>query len=98
MLNKIDITILDKMLELLEELRNNALFKEIFELSQFLKMLGQIELYINDSNTEENIQYFKFMKFLLTKENNDKNDKNGSFYNDKLSKQIIELFQNYILD
>ena len=95
MLNKIDITIIDKMLELLEQLRNNSLFKEIFELSQFLKMLRQIELCINDSNTEENIQYYQFMKFLLTKENN---DKHVSFYNDKLSKQIIELFQNYILD
>ena len=92
MLDNIDIIVFEKMLELLEKLRINSLIKDIFELSTFLNMLSEIELYINDSNTEENIQYFKFMKFLLTKL------ENKSFNYGKLSKQIIELFQNYIFD
>ena len=89
-LDNIDIIIFENMLELLEKLRINSLFKKIFEIEEFLIMLSQLETYINDSYTEENIQYLKFMKFVLIKVDN----KKITF----CSEQIIELFQNYIFD
>ena len=80
------------MIEYFEKLKRNSLFKVIFEFSIFFDLLIKIELCINDTNTEGNIQLFKFMKFILAK------IKNNTYYNNNLSKQVIELFQNYILN
>ena len=91
-LDKIDTIIFEKMIDYFEKLKRNSLFKVIFEFSSFFDLLIKIELCINDTNTEGNIQLFKFMKFILAK------IKNNTYYNNNLSKQVIELFQNYILN
>jgi len=92
LINKIDIIIFDKILEILKIIKNQSLFEMLFELPMFLKILNDIETYTNDSDSEENIQYLQLMKFLLTKV------QNNSLFNHHLSNQLVDLFQNYIFD
>jgi len=92
LINKLEIIVFEKILDLLQNIKKESLFEMLFELPMFLNILNNIEINTNDSNSEENIQYLKLMKFILNKV------KNNSFSNKNLSNQLVELFQKYILN
>ena len=92
LIDKLEIIVFEKILELLQNIKKESLFETLFEIPMFLNVLSDIELNTNDSKSEENIQYLKLMKFILTKV------KNNSFYDNNLSNQLVELFQKYILN